>query len=377
MITLRYALLLSVLGANCVAQTPLPPEPGDPLARALARAVPLLPAGGFVAAESEHDIVHYFSAGHPAPLTGIPPERVIFEIGSVTKVFTGLLLAQAVVEHRMALGDPISRYLPASVALAPAAAAITLEELATHTSGLPRDPPNLRAKDRRDPFADYAVDDLYAFLRNYQPAAPVPAPAAYSNLGMGLLGVMLERAYHETYAELIAEKIAQPLRLADTVTALSDEQRSRLAVPHAGRFPVRPLGYRDALVGAGGLYSTAADLVRLGHVLMLDFDHPLRDAWELARQPRRDFPQMNGKIGLGVLLMEHGGATVYWHGGTTAGTRSHLEWSPADKHLLVVLLNDDSIAAMNQVVTLYQLVPPAAPRPPEKIPPPPSSSQAR
>jgi len=366
---LRLAILLAGSGANCVAQFPGPPADGtaaatipataagDPLAQALDRGAARLEAGGFVAAEVQDGPVHYLTAGRPGPREGIPPERVIFEIGSITKVFTGLLLAQAVVEHVVALDDPISRYLPSAATPDPAVAGITLEQLATHTSGLPRLPGNLQPANRFDPFADYTVGDLYAFLRGYKPAAPPPRPADYSNLGVGLLGQILALAYHETYAQLIAEKIAQPLHLADTVARLSDEQKSRLATPHAGRRPVAPLHFQDSLVGADGLYSTAADLVRLAHVLMLEFDHPLREAWELARQPRHDFTAMNGKIGLGVLIMAHGGTTVYWHGGTAAGTRTHLEWSPQDKHTLVVLMNSDSIEAMNQVVTLYKLVP--------------------
>jgi D-alanyl-D-alanine-carboxypeptidase/D-alanyl-D-alanine-endopeptidase len=331
----------------------------DPaLAQAADRAAAGLPAGGFVVAESRHGVTGYRAAGRPSPMDGVPPERVIFEIGSITKVFTGLLLAQAVVEHRVALDDPISRYLPPAVTLDPAVAAITLGQLATHTSGLPRLPGNLGSANARDPFADYTEADLYAFLRAYRPTAhAAPAPAEYSNLGAGLLGHLLGLAYGESYGRLVAEKIARPLHLADTVVELSDEQRSRLARPHVGRVQVPPMRYQDTLVGAGGLYSTAADLVRLAHVLLLTFDHPLKDAWELARQPRADFPAMNGQAGLGVLVMSRGGSPIYWHGGTSAGTRTHLEWSPADGHILVVLLNSDSIDAMNAVVTLYQLKP--------------------
>jgi CubicO group peptidase (beta-lactamase class C family) len=363
-----FVLLLAGCLASARAQEPLAPAPApdpafpsvaaaDPLDPALARAASLLPAGGMVVAEVRSDGVHYLSVGRAAPVEGIPPERVIFEVGSIAKVFTGLLLAQAVVEHRVALGDPIGRYLPANLALAPAVAAITLEQLATHTAGLPREPPNLAPRDPYDPFAGYSVADLDAFLQTARLPAPLPQPASYSNLGAGLLGHILELAWHESYSRLVAEKIAQPLQLVDTGTELSDEQQGRLATPHRGTAAVRPLRYGDGLVAAGGLYSTAADLVRLTHVLGLAFDHPLREAWALARQPRADFPAMNGKIGLGVLIMERGGRTIYWHGGTAAGSRAHLEWSPADGHVLVVLMNSDSIEAMNSVVTLYQLVP--------------------
>jgi CubicO group peptidase (beta-lactamase class C family) len=280
---------------------------------------------------------------------------VIFEVGSIAKIFSGLVLAQAVVEHRVALADPISRYLPVTLAMDPRVGAITLAQLAAHTSGLPRMPPNLPVQRPLDPFADYSVADLYAFLSAYRPASAGSRPADYSNLGAGLLGHILERVYREPYARLIAEKIALPLELQDTVVVLNEEQRTRLAVPHLGGHAVPPQRAADTFVGATGLYSTAADLVRLTHVLMLPFDHPLAQAWEIARQPQADIPNLNGRAGLGVLIMEKPAGIVYWHGGTTAGTRSHLEWAPAQRRALVVLMNSDSIEAMNLVVTLYAL----------------------
>jgi CubicO group peptidase (beta-lactamase class C family) len=353
---------LSLGLATVRAQMPVAagdPGPGQVLAESLERATPHLAAGGFVAAEVQDDAVRYLLAGNPAPRAGIPPERIIFEVGSIAKLVSGLLLAEAVVEHRVALADPIRRWLPASVALDPRVAAITLGELATHTSGLPRLPPNLRVEHPLDPFAAYPVADLYGFLSAYKPAAAPPRPADYSNLGAGLLGYILERVYQEPYGRLVAEKVAIPLGLADTTVLLNEEQQTRLAVPHLGAHPVRPQGAAEVFLGATGLYSTAADLVRLTHVLMLPPDHPLAEAWAIACQPRAAFPAMNGQTGLGVLIAEKPAGPIYWHGGTTAGTRSHLEWSPSQRHALVVLMDSDSIEAMNLVVTLYSLAVPA------------------
>src|SRR5581483_4692053 len=101
-----------------------------------------LKAGGLVAGVAEHGQVRYLAAGKALDRPGVPPEKVLFETGSITKVFTSLLLGQAVIEHRVALTDPIRKYVPAEISLDPAVAAITLEQLATHTSGLPRLPDN-------------------------------------------------------------------------------------------------------------------------------------------------------------------------------------------------------------------------------------------
>ena len=338
------ALALTVLPAPAAA-------PPASLAAALARAAARLPAGGLVAAEVGGGAVRYFSAGSPAPRPGIPPERIIFEIGSITKVFTGLLLAQAVVEHRLSLDDPIGELLPASVRLDPVVSTITLEELATHTSGLPRFPDN-GSPER------YTVADLYAFLSAFRLPGPPPRPPSYSNVGPALLGIILERTYGLPYDELVERKIARPLGLVDTAIALSPEQWSRFSPPHAGP-ALLPPGNLPVFAAAAGLHSTAADLARFAEALMSPGRDPLRAAWEIARVPRHPFPAYEGFTGLGVFIMRRGAGTIYWHGGATFGSRSHLQWSPSTGRALVVLQDSDSVDSMNLAVTLYRLKPAA------------------
>jgi D-alanyl-D-alanine-carboxypeptidase/D-alanyl-D-alanine-endopeptidase len=324
---------------------------GEPFFQALGEKADRMPAGGVVAAEVSGRTVRFFKAGNPAPHKGIPPEKVIFEIGSITKIFTGLLLAQAVIEHKVSLDDPIGRYLPSSLALDPSTAAITLEQLATHTSGLPRMPDNFHFKDPLDPYADFTMDSFYSFLRNYHPKTLPPHPAEYSNVGVGLLGHVLELVYQQPYADLIVMKITAPLGLHDTVVNLNEEQKSRFAVPHSGPHVARAL-HMQAAEASGALHSTAADLVRFAQVLMLSEENPLRAAWDLAQQPRHDF--VDGKIGLNVLFVERNDQIVYQHGGATTGFRSYLEWSQQPvPHVLVVMLNSDSLDPEMFVASFY------------------------
>ena len=124
------------------------------------------------------------SANATTPLNG----DTLFEIGSMTKVFTLLLLAEAVQRGEVALTDPISKYLPASVKVPERGRAITLQDLSTHSSGLPRMPGNMKPRDPENPFADYSVDQLYQFLSTYELTRDVGATYEYSNLGAGLLG---------------------------------------------------------------------------------------------------------------------------------------------------------------------------------------------
>ena len=126
------------------------------------------------------------STGGPMPLDG----DTVFEIGSMSKVFTSLLLADAVQRGEVALTDPITKYLPSSVKVPERGRPITLQDLSTHTSGLPR-LPDMNPKDPENPYADYSVDQLYRFLSTYQLPRDVGASYEYSNLGAGLLGHIL------------------------------------------------------------------------------------------------------------------------------------------------------------------------------------------
>jgi CubicO group peptidase (beta-lactamase class C family) len=315
-------------------------EPPTPLHEAMQQAAAGLRAGGFVLAESVHGEVHYATAGQPAPRAGVAPERIIFEIGSISKVFTSLLLAQTVIEGKAALKDPIAKFLPPDLALDPKVAAITLEQLASHTSGLPRLPDNLGTTVAADPYANYTVVRLYEFLRQHHPAVAPPQPVAYSNLGGGLLGHLLERIHGKSYATLLAERISGPLGLPDTVIALDAEQQTRFAVPYSGSVRVLPWDL-GALQGAGGIHSTAADLAKFGQAL-LSPTSPIHAAWELVCQPHADSGATGDKIGLAIFFATVDGVTFYNHAGGTGGFRSVIEVTPAAGRVVVLLLNNDA-----------------------------------
>jgi CubicO group peptidase (beta-lactamase class C family) len=330
-----------VLAARVAAQSPTPPAATTPLLRAIKKAASSLPAGGFVLAEVAEGHVTFASAGRPAPRDGIAPEKIIFEIGSITKVFTALLLAQTVLEGKAALSDPIAKHLPRELALDPETAAITLGQLATHTSGLPRLPDNLKPAAPADPYADYSVPRLHDFLRAHRPVKPAPQPADYSNLGFGLLGHLLERIHGQSYATLIATRISGPLGLSDTTVDLSDEQRGRFAKPFSGSTAVPPWRF-DCLAGAGALRSTTADLARFAQALLSGGNASLQAAWNLVREPRAPFGASNVQIGLAVLIMKRGEDVVYLHDGGTGGFRAHLELTPARQRATLLLLNNDA-----------------------------------
>ncbi|ASO20534.1 CubicO group peptidase (beta-lactamase class C family) [Actinoalloteichus hoggarensis] len=198
---------------------------------------------------------------------GRPPvdARTLFEVGSVTKTFTGLLFADMVERGEVGFDDPISAYLPDAGRLRPATAAITLGQLASHTSGLPRLPRNLyrRAASawNSNPYAGYGLADLHAALCRMSPRGTPGVTCRYSNLGVGLLGVLLGRAVRQDYRRLVVERVCLPLGLEQTCVDERDRPELLSAVGHrrGGRVPPWRMG---VLAAAGVLRATPGDLLR-------------------------------------------------------------------------------------------------------------------
>ena len=192
----------------------------------------------------------------------------MFEIGSVTKVFTALLLADMVRRGEVALDDPVAKYLPAEVKVPTRAGrSITLLDLATHTSALPRLPDNFQPKDPTNPYADYSVEQLYQFISSYQLTRDIGATFEYSNLGAGLLGHALARRAAMDYETLMRSRVLAPLGMSSTAIALSPELQSRLTAGHDAQLRTVPNWDLPTLAGAGALRSTANDLLAFLAVL--------------------------------------------------------------------------------------------------------------
>jgi D-alanyl-D-alanine-carboxypeptidase/D-alanyl-D-alanine-endopeptidase len=256
----------------------------------------------------------------------------LFEIGSNTKVFTSLLLSDMARRGEVRLDDPVAKYLPEGVT-APerGGRSITLVDLATHTSGLPRLPTNYAPKDHGNPYVDYAVEQLYAFLSGHTLTRDIGARYEYSNVGVGLLGHALARRCGTTYERLVRDRITGPLGMGDTAITLSPDLKKRLAHGHDedGR-PVPNWDLKEATAGAGALRSTANDLLTflaaaLGYqasplkpAMDAQLAFPMRVAEEAERLPLQR-PEDRTSIGLGWHAIETERGTVVMHGGGTGG----------------------------------------------------------
>ncbi len=185
----------------------------------------------------------------------------VFEIGSITKTFTASVLADMVGRGEVRLDDPVANYLPRAVRMPVRGRPITLLDLATQSSGLPRMPDNFTPRDSANPYADYSVQQLYEFLSRYHLPRDPGAAYEYSNLGMGLLGHTLSLKARTTYEQLVTRRILTPLGMTETAITLTPAMRARLAPGHDGEGHVVPNWDLPTLAGAGALRSTAKDLL--------------------------------------------------------------------------------------------------------------------
>jgi CubicO group peptidase (beta-lactamase class C family) len=284
---------------------------------------------------------HRFGYGRVA-LAGarVPDGKTVFEIGSVSKVFTSLLLADAVGRKQVALDDPVQKYLPPSVKLPTHDGhAITLQHLATHTSGLPRLPTNLQPRDPANPYADYTVERLYTFLSSCSLARDPGARYEYSNLGAGLLGHVLARATSQSYEELLAARITGPLGMKSTRIALGPDERARFAEGHDSDGAPTPAWDLATLTGAGGIRSTADDMLLFVRAEIAR-QKPLSEAFALTLEARYDTDAPSEKVGLGWHIRDDG--RTVWHNGGTGGFRSYVAFDAVKKWGVVVLANSAS-----------------------------------
>ena len=274
----------------------------------------------------------------------------VFEIGSVTKVFTSLLLADMVERREVSLADPVAKYLPAGVKMPERnGRQITLEDLATHTSGLPRLPSNLHPQDAANPYADYSVEQLYQFLSGYQLTRDIGSGYEYSNLGGGLLGHVLARRAGIDYEKLVRTRICDPLGMRSTVITLSNEMKSRFAVGHDAT--MQRVAYWDlpTLAGAGALRSTANDLATFVAANLGYVKSPLAPAMAAMLTVRRPTGSPGLDIGLGWHILTRDGHEIVWHNGGTGGFRSFIAFERKTGIGVVVLSNAETLAGVDDI----------------------------
>jgi serine-type D-Ala-D-Ala carboxypeptidase/endopeptidase len=269
--------------------------------------------------------------------------NTIFEIGSITKVFTTLLLQDMVDHGEVKLDDPISKYLPASVQTPSRnGKQITLYHLATHTSGLPRLPFSMwyLALHPIDPYASFRVKDFYKFLSNYKLTNDIGTHFEYSNAGMSLLGHVLSLKAGTNYEALVRQRICKPLGMESTWVVLSPELKKRMAAAYDGSGnPVANWTPSD-FPADGELRSSANDLLKFLAANLGYANSTLADQMREIQIPREKTDDPADSIGLGWMIKND--TRMVWHNGGTSGYRSYIALDQLRRRGIVVLANSDN-----------------------------------
>jgi serine-type D-Ala-D-Ala carboxypeptidase/endopeptidase len=301
--------------------------------------------------------------------------ETLYYIGSVTKAFTATLMVQLRDEGKLRLDDPIAQYLPESVKLPTdprGAPAITFRHLATHTSGLPRLPVNLKPEGE-DAYNAYSLESLFAGLNKTPLIDPIGAKYSYSNLGVGLLGQILARISGDTYENLLTKRLLNPLEMRDTVFTMSTEQRARFALGYKGDPQTKAVEWRlGSLTPAGGLVSSVPDLAKFLALQMRAGTAGVAPVSggtlrELHTPQRLADRQWNMAIGLGWHIIRDAGlGEIVWHNGGVAGHYSYFGFLPGRKIGVIVLGNRDRQVDEIGDWLLHMVAKPATTTRPEK-----------
>lgn len=253
----------------------------------------------------------------------VPEQRAdapspIYEIGSVTKVFTGILLAHMAEQGTVRLDQPISELVPDQVKLPAPVQSVTLRQLATHTAGFPRLPSNL-AVSSDDPYAKYSAEQMYADLSQLELDSEPGTSSDYSNYSMGLLGHLLALKAGKSYSDLIQETICQPLGMSSTALDLNEQQQARFVPGHSPNGKEhQPWGF-DVLAGAGGLRSDVHDMLTFLEANL----HPPEDELGRALKKAQEVHHARGfdQVGLAWQIQDdpYLNVRMHWHNGGTAG----------------------------------------------------------
>jgi len=269
---------------------------------------------------------------------GTAKADAVFEIGSITKTFTGLMLAQMIEQGNVQPETPVRELLPKDTVAKPQGAEINLLDLVTQHSGLPRLPDNMKPADPNNPYADYRAENLYQFLGKHGVAKPDKPAFLYSNLGFGLLGQALANRADTRYPELLKRLVLDPLKLSDTAVELSPDQQRRFIAGHSAALQPVHSWELDSLAGAGAIRSTADDMLKYleANLAPKRADGSISGALARSHKPLANVAP-DKRIAYAWVYETKSGS--YWHNGGTGGFSSYAFFNPKGNYAAIVLVN--------------------------------------
>lgn len=278
--------------------------------------------------------IEFYNFGIVADANKVTPsEKSIYEIGSITKTFTAAVLAQMVEEGKVNYDDRVAKYLPKEVVNWSAEVSITLEDLATHSSSLPRMPFNFFKRaifNPSNPYKNYTIEDMYDFLKGFEPSPKSERKPDYSNLGMGLLGHILAGVDGLSYEAMVRKRIFQPLQMDDSLIEIAEGQ---LIQGHDGSGSPTSQWDLPTFAGAGAIRSSTTDMMKY---LVANINEVA--PYGLTHEPKRDYSSSR-KIGLAWISQKKGDLAFTWHNGGTGGFRTFTGFSKDKKVGVIVMAN--------------------------------------
>ena len=298
---------------------------------------------------SDHGHRKYYGYGKGQAAAALPDSDALFEIGSITKTFTSLLLADAVTEQRTTLDEPVRTYLPSDLLLGRDGTEMTLMELSNHTSGLPRLMNNYMGVpgfNAQNPYKTYRKEDLLDYLGKNRPVTLPGSGYVYSNIAPAVLGLALEAIYKKPYARLVAEKIFVPLKMDMTFLVVPPEMLPHLVDGHTATGALTPHWDFDVMAPIGGIKSTAHDMLNYLEAQLTDKNK----AFALSHQPTFKV-NASLSIGLGWHIYYPPGNTdgIDWHNGGTGGFTSFAGFDENRQTAIVVMANSGILAGADPV----------------------------
>lgn len=268
----------------------------------------------------------------------LPNNKTIYEIGSISKTFTGILFAQAVLDKKLNLNDPVKKHLgEAYTNLSFKDKDVQLVHLANHSGRIHRVPFDLMKQpgfDMNDPYKNYSKEMVMTYMKTMKPDTFPGVKNEYSNLGMGLLGMIEENIYGKTYEELITEKICKPLGMNDTKITIAVTDTSRFAKGYNSEGVQVPYWNLGAIPGAGGIRSTTEDMINYVKANLEEKDPALQLSHQTTYKDERDH------IGLAWhKTITKKGNELVWHNGRTGGFGSFCGFIKSKEIAVVVLAN--------------------------------------
>ncbi|RYZ00636.1 MAG: serine hydrolase [Alphaproteobacteria bacterium] len=315
---------------------------------------------GVMEADGSTRVIAY---GDPGPGAQPLSANSVFEIGSITKVFTSTVLADMVQKGEVKLDDPVQTYAPAGLTLpARNGKQITLRSLSEQNSGLPRMPTNFAPADMTNPYVDYGATQLNAFLSGHELTRDPGETFEYSNLGVGLLGHVLATKAGMGYEALVTQRILKPLNMTMTGQTLSPSMQAALAKGHGPTGELAANWDMDVLAGAGGLRSNMTDMLKFLDANLGEPKNDLERAMRMAQQPSST--AKGPKIGLNWITQDMpGGAKIVWHNGGTGGYGTYMGLDQKRGVGVVLLANTSGVP---QDIAMH-LLDPASPLTPKPV----------